>query len=207
MWQIVKGKGEFDYAIDFPSGYEKGKKYPVFFYLHGMGYSMQGVETLAEGCALRRERMDDDMPFILIAPSCSERYWVTVFEKLQKFISDIINSDFADKDRIYLSGASMGGYTCWNLLVARPEWFAAAVVCCGAGMYFDAWRIKIPVIAVHGALDTTVLPRESEIMVEKINKSKGGQARLVIHGDLGHDVWTRTFTDKETYRWILAQHR
>lgn len=206
MWQKITGTGEIDYLIDFPSNYEKGKKYPVLFYIHGMGSVMQGIDALADGCIVRRERMDEDMPFIIVVPYCPERYWVTVFEKLQKLISNIINSDFADKDRIYLSGASMGGFTSWNLLIAQPEWFAAAVVCCGAGMYFDAWRIKIPVIAVHGALDTTVLPRESEIMVEKINKS-GGQAKLVIHGNLAHDVMSKTFTDKETYRWLLSKHK
>ena len=150
--------------------------------------------------------MSEDMPFVIVAPACDCRNWTVAFERLQKFIINIICSDYADKSRIYLCGSSMGGYTCWNLLIARPDLFAAAVVCCGGGMYFDAARIKIPVIAVHGEQDTTVLPRESVIMAEKINQS-GGNAKLILHKDLSHDVWTRTFTDKETYKWLLEKHR
>ena len=30
---------------------------------------------------------------------------------------------------------------------------------------------------------------------------------LILHDDLSHDVWTRTFTDHETYCWLYAQRR
>lgn len=205
MWQIVKNTDDFDYLIDYPKGYENGKKYPVLIYLHGMGNVGKGVERLATVCPVRRDRMSEDMPFVIVAPACNYRNWIVAFEKLQKFINGVICSNYADKNRVYLCGSSMGGYTCWNLLIARPDLFAAAVVCCGGGMYFDAARIKIPVIAVHGEQDTTVLPRESVIMTEKINQS-GGNAKLILHKDLSHDVWTRTFTDKETYKWLLEKH-
>lgn len=206
MWEIVKNTDDFDYLIDYPKDYENGKKYPVLIYLHGMGNVGKGVERLATVCPVRRERMGDDMPFVIVAPTCDCCNWTVAFERLQKFISNVIGSNYADKSRVYLCGSSMGGYTCWNLLIARPDLFAAAVICCGGGMYFDAARIKIPVIAVHGEQDTTVLPRESVIMTERINVS-GGNAKLILHNDLSHDVWTRTFTDKETYKWLLEKHR
>lgn len=206
MWQIVKNADDFDYLIDYPKGYEKEKKYPVLIYLHGMGNVGKGVERLATVCPVRRERMNEDMPFIIVAPACNEHNWIIAFERLQKFICNIIYSNYADKSRIYLCGSSMGGYTSWNLLIARPDLFVAAVICCGGGMYFDASRIKIPVIAVHGEQDTTVLSRESVIMTEKINEA-GGNAKLVLYSDLGHDVWTRTFTDKTIYKWLLDKHR
>lgn len=206
MWEIVKNTDDFDYLIDYPKDYENGKKYPVLIYLHGMGNVGRGIERLATVCPVRRERMGDDMPFVIVAPTCDCCNWTVAFERLQKFISNVICSNYADKSRVYLCGSSMGGYTCWNLLIARPDLFAAAVICCGGGMYFDAARIKIPVIAVHGEQDTTVLPRESVIMTERINGS-GGNAKLILHNDLSHDVWTRTFTDKETYKWLLEKHR
>ena len=205
MWQIIKKEDEFDYLIDYPKNYETGKKYPVLNYLHGMGNVGKGVDRLATVCPVKRDRMSDDMPFIIVAPACDEHNWIIVFERLQNFISKIINSNYADKNRIYLCGSSMGGYTCWNLLIARTDIFAASVICCGGGMYFDAPRIKTPVIAVHGNLDTTVLPRESVIMAEKINEN-GGSAKLILHDDLSHDVWSKTFTDKKIYKWLLNKH-
>lgn len=171
-----------------------------------MGNVGKGVKRLSTVCPVNRERMNEDMPFVIVAPACNEHNWIITFESLLGFVNDIINSSFADKSRIYLSGSSMVGYTCWNMLIAKPQWFAAAVICCGGGMYFDAERIEIPVIAVHGERDTVVLPRESAIMVEKIN-SCGGNAKLILHLDLGHDVWTRTFTNKKTYKWLLDKQR
>lgn len=206
MWQIIKNTDEFDYLIDFPKGYKKGDKYPVLIYLHGMGNVCEGVERLATVCPVRRERMSEEMPFVIVAPTCDEHNWIIAFERLQKFINNVINSEYADKSRIYLCGSSMGGYTCWNLLIAKPDIFAAAVVCCGGGMYFDAYRIKIPVIAAHGELDTIVLPRESIIMAEKINEA-GGNAKLILHSDVDHGVWHKIFTDKTTYEWLLDKHR
>ncbi len=43
-------------------------------------------------------------------------------------------------------------------------------------------------------------------MAEKINNA-GGNCELIIHDDLGHDVWTRTFTDLNTYKWLDENHR
>lgn len=73
-------------------------------------------------------------------------------------------------------------------------------------MYFDAYRIKIPIIAAQGELDTIVLPQESIIMTEKINEA-GGNAKLILHSDVDHSVWHRIFTDKTTYEWLLDKHR
>ena len=73
-------------------------------------------------------------------------------------------------------------------------------------MYFDAYRIKIPVIAAQGELDAIVLPQESIIMTEKINEA-GGNAKLILHSDVDHSVWHRIFTDKTTYEWLVDKHR
>lgn len=99
----------------------------------------------------------------------------------------------------------MGGYTCWAQAVMYRKKFAAAVICCGGGFYFTAERIKFPVWAFHGKLDGVVLPRESEIMVEKINKF-GGNAKLTLVENCDHGVWKTAFGSQDTYRWILEQY-
>lgn len=94
-----------------------------------MGNVCKGVDRLATICPVNRERMNEDMPFVIVAPTYDEHNWIIAFETLQKFISNVIKNEYADKSRIYLCGSSMGGYTCWNLLIAKPDIFAAAAEC------------------------------------------------------------------------------
>ena len=192
-----------DFAIDYPKGFDGSGSYPVLFYFHGIGGIYQGVEHVAEFCPARRERMTDDMPFIIVAPACMDYTWMGHFSQVIDLIKDIIARPYVDEKRIYLSGSSMGGYTCFMLALHVPELFAAAAVCCGGGIYAIASNIKFPVRAYHGLQDPVVLHRESEMMVNAIN-SAGGNAELITYDYCDHDAWTPTFTNHETYRWLLS---
>ncbi len=197
-----------DYLIDYPNDYKKGKKYPVMFYIHGYGLVGNTPERLETLCPLRRERLPNDLPFILVAPQCREKSWLFIFETLNAFVSDVISRDFCDKNKVYLSGSSMGGYASWMLVQADKDRFSAAVICCGGGQYWAAGIGSfngLAIRAVHGKNDLTVLPRESQILVERINLS-GGNAQLILL-DTAHDVWTPTFTNQETYYWLNSHSK
>ena len=200
---------EIEYLVDYPKNFDRNKKYPLIFYIHGYGFVGKDILDLAERCPVSRDRIPEELDFIIVAPLCKNESWIFKFETVCKFIDSIAEKPFVDKGRIYLTGTSMGGYTSWMLLQCKKTFFAAAVVCCGGGQYWAA-RIgsfnNIPIKAVHGKLDDTVFWRESEIMAECIN-SAGGNCELVLHDDLAHDVWTRTFSDKDTYYWLMKNHR
>lgn len=195
---------KLSFVIEYPGNFDESKKYPVIFYFHGM--CTESIEKLKNGIPIRRELMTEDMPFIIVAPFCECFTWIECFETLTSFVDYIIAKDYVDDKRVYITGSSMGGYTCWAQAVMFPDKFAAAVICCGAGMYFAADRIKFPVWAFHGRLDDTVLPRESEIMVERINKS-GGNAKLTVVEECGHNVWDVAFTSYDIYKWILSNSK
>ncbi len=200
---FVCGDRKTDYVIDYPNNFDSSKKYPVMFYLHGYGFVKNNIEHLSQNCPLRRERLPEDLDFILVAPLCNDVTWIAYYEALRAFIKYIEDMPYCNREKVYLSGSSMGGYTCWMLLQTDSELFSAAVICCGDGQYWAAsvGSFSIPIMAVHGSRDAAVLCRESEIMAEKINEN-GGNCKLVIHEDLAHDVWTRTFTDCDTYYWL-----
>lgn len=207
--RFSRAENQIEYAVDFPENYEEGKKYPVMFYLHGYGFAGKGISDLAQRCPLRRERVPDKYDFILVAPYCADKCWLSHFETLTAFFEHIVGQAYCDKSRVYLSGSSMGGYTAWDILLVKNELFAAAVICCGGGQYWasgiGAYN-KVPLKIIHGAQDRTVLPRESEIMHQTINAS-GGYAELIIYDDLAHDVWTRTFSDEGLYGWLADRQR
>ncbi len=195
-----------NYAVDYPKNFDKEKKYPVIFYFHGMGMVRHGVDFVIQNCPVRRERIPEDLDFIVIAPSCDDYMWFENFKNLVHFIEHIENEPYVDENRCSITGSSMGGYTCWLLAVLHSELFSGAVICCGGGLYWAGANVKIPVIAVHGDADDTVLCRESEIMVKKINEF-GGKATLIIKKGYGHDVWTATYSDADTYRWLFDKEK
>ena len=198
------------FAVDYPEDFSPDKSYPVLFYFHGMGGVGQGVDYMAERCPVQRHLIPTDLPDgpapIIIIPSCDDYMWFENFANVVAFIKSIIARDYVDPARIYISGSSMGGYTCWMLSILHPELFAAAAICCGGGPYWAAPRITFPVRAYHGKLDQTVYPRESETMVDWINRS-GGKAELFLYDGVNHDVWNHAYTNPDTYYWLFSQRR
>jgi predicted peptidase len=64
-----------------------------------------------------------------------------------------------DRDRVYLTGLSMGSYGSWGLLPEHRDLFAGAVLVCGAGADEAAVATSLgdfPIWAVHSADDSVV---------------------------------------------------
>ena len=203
IYDIIEMQG-IKTVIRYPDGFEKGKKYPVVFFCHGAGSRGSNTTVLLNNPFFKYTEIHDDFPFVMVAPQCPSDSWFDVFESLQKIAFEVSNADYADSERIYLMGVSMGGYGSWQLAMAQPKIFAAMVPICGGGMYWNAGRlINVPVWAFHGKLDTCVFPVESEKMVDAVNKH-GGSAKLTLYPDCGHDSWTYTFRNREVFEWLLS---
>ena len=192
------------YMIAYPEGYKIGEVYPVLFSIHGAGTRGNDPELLKECCVLKKAETTKDFPFVIVSPLCHENTWFDMYETLKRFILFVANSSFADKKRIYATGASMGGYTVWQLGMSMPEVFAAIAPVCGGGMYWNCARlINLPVWAFHGDNDPTVLVEESKKMVDSVNRW-GGNAKLTVFPDVGHAAWVPAYTNEELYEWFLS---
>ena len=193
---------EIDYVIRNPEGMRDGEKYPVVIYLHGAGGRGREISLIRNHTFLELSA-----PYlcdaISVAPQCYANSWFDIFEQLQEFIEFIIADEHADKERIYLTGASMGGYATWQMAMSRPELFAAIVPICGGGMYWNAVRlVHMGVWAFHGDSDRTVLPEESKKMIERITACGGKKAKLTIYENTEHNAWSPTFADGEVWAWL-----
>lgn len=195
------------YIIAYPKGYRPGSVCPVLMQIHGAGGRGMPAEEFLTHPFLSITAEMEPFPFITISPICNEDTWFDLYETLRRFALFISQSDFCDSERFYVMGASLGGYTTWQLAMSLPNLFAAIVPICGGGMYWNAARlVNVPVWAFHGALDTTVLPEESEKMVNAVNK-RGGNAKLTIYPENKHDSWSDTFRNPEVYRWLLSHKK
>lgn len=197
--------GELEYLLRFPDGYEEKDRLPVLIFLHGAGTRGNDINMVREHVFFKTLDSIEQFPMIYAAPQCRFTTWFDVFETLKRFVSFISVQPFADAQKIYLMGASMGGYATWQLAISMPEAFAAIVPICGGGIYcFTDRLLNVPAWAFHGALDTTVEVTESVKMVKALN-AFGGSARLTVYPENGHDAWNDTFRNPEVYRWLLSK--
>jgi predicted peptidase len=194
-----------DCIIKYPQGFKAEGSYPVILLLHGAGSRGKDIDILLNNAFFKDTKVHSEFPFVTFAPQCPEnRTWFDFMPQLETLVNTIQSFDFTDNARLYLMGPSMGGYGTWQLAMRLPECFAAAVAICGGGMYWNAGRlVNVPILAFHGALDQTVLPEESEKMVNAVNK-KGGNAKLTIYPENAHNAWTDTYKNPEVFKWLLS---
>lgn len=206
MEKKIMKRDTLEYVIRYPENFKVEEKYPLVIYVHGAGGRGSDI-NLIYGHGFFLDTEDILTNAVSIAPQCYANSWFDIFEKLQDFVVYCRGLKFVDESRVYLIGASMGGYTTWQLAMSRPELFSAIVPICGGGMYWNGARLKdMPVWAFHGERDKTVLPEESRKMVDKINAA-GGNARLTIYPDADHNAWTPTFQSRELWSWLFDQKK
>ena len=193
----------FAYAVRMPE-----RNSPIQYTIKPMPYAIVCAVKLREICAILPDSLTEtrEEDCVLIEPRCPEgSFWVAMLPELKRFVCRMIEAYACDPERVTLTGLSMGGYGTWFLAMAAPELFAAIAPCCGGGMPWNAEVLTMPVWAFHGALDDVVPLTETVDMVKAIQRA-GGNARLTVFGDCGHDAWTYAY-DEMLLQWLLAQKR
>lgn len=205
--QITKKVG-CKYLLYLPEGYgEGGKKWPLMMFLHGAGERGDNLELVKKHGPAKMIEQGKEFEFIVVSPQCpAGDWWPEKIEELTALLDHIEGKYDVDKDRVYLTGLSMGGFGSWSLGCAQPGRFAAVAPICGGYEPYLAERMKdVPVWAFHGAKDDVVPVSRSRDMVEALKKA-GCDARLTVYPEADHDSWTETYNNAELYEWFLA-HR
>ena len=195
------------YLIRYPQHYCETDRHPVILFLHGAGGRGSDLEHLKTNPYFQITDKAEEFPFLTFAPQCHMDTWFDLFETLIRFAEAIAARPDVDSSRIYVMGASMGGFATWQIAMSRPDLFAAIVPICGGGMYWNAGRLRdMPVWAFHGKLDDTVFVEESEKMVAWMRRY-GGDPKLTIYPENGHNAWSDTYGNRDVFRWLLEHKR
>jgi predicted peptidase len=196
------------YLLHVPAETSGRRRLPLILFLHGAAERGADPGQLKHHGLAGVVSRDPDFPFIVVVPQCpAENYWGRLLDPLNGLLAEVTSALPVDLERIYLTGVSMGGAGVWALAGQVPDLFAALVPICGGGDPALAPRLaSIPVLAFHGAQDRIVPPSRSMEMVEAVRAS-GGDARLIIYPDLGHECWLRTYNDPDLYHWLLEHRR
>ena len=199
----------FGYVKYLPKDFDETQKYPLVFFLHGAGERGDDLDVaMRHGYMKHVREAGKEYPFIFVAPQCpAKKYWGCYTESLLAFLDYLCDTLPIDRDRIYLTGLSMGGTGTWMLAMADSERFAAIAPICGSGIFWNGEAlVNTPVMVYHGDCDGVVPIQESISMLNSINK-RGGNARLNICYGLGHNAWDVAYAGDDLMNWMLSHKK
>ncbi len=176
-------KIKMPYEIYLPKNYDKNKKYPLVYVLHGAGQRLQSVDMVLKryesATVWAKDAQKGINECIIVSPQCAEANgigWTYFMEFLDhgkenaevyKFtkwgisaynlLQEIKREYAVDLNRIYLTGVSMGGFGTFEMAVEHPDEFAAIVPICGGGDPKNIKNLKgLPIWLFHAADDPLV---------------------------------------------------
>jgi predicted peptidase len=183
----------------------EGNKWPLLLFLHGAGERGSDLEKVKVHGPPKLVETQQDFPFILVSPQAG-RWSGWEPDEMNALLDELIEHLPVDKERIYMTGLSMGGFGTWGVAIESPDRFAAIAPICGGGDPTSVCALKnVPVWAFHGAKDNVVPVKAQEDMVQAL-KQCGGDVRFTVYPEAGHDSWTETYSNPELYAWFL-RHR
>ncbi|KGQ71317.1 hypothetical protein OA57_02230 [Chelonobacter oris] len=172
---------------------EKQGKNPLILFLHGAGEGGLSQNHLLADRSVATFVDPDiqhyfDYPYIL-APQCpdfwldtftlagktyygSRDYTETIFQLVRKIIRE---NKWIDVNRVYVIGASMGGYQALRLLSYAPDIFAAGIIACPAKIPSDNQLEplkKIPLWLLHSRHDQIVPVQHTDYIVKYLKDSR-----------------------------------
>lgn len=216
------------------------RRYPLIVALHGLdgramnflraalGEHATGLEGVArERLPQRKEPLD---AFVLAPAAHGNAMYRGIGERAVLAAIDAVVARLPiDRDRVTITGASMGGTGAAAIALRHPDGFAAAMPLCGyqsyfvrrdlAGLTLHPWEssgaqqrspalqaangVGLPLRVVHGTQDYPV--DNSKVLVDAYKRL--GQSVVFDTPAAGHDVWTWTFGEGRGIEWLLAQRR
>ena len=126
-YEILKFEN-MEYVKVYPNDYKEGEKRPVLLLLHGWGpLADRKIEGRVNDSFFPITNTVNKYPFIILSPLCPKDMWFDCFETLERFLKYAFTADFTDPERLYIMGASMGGYATWQL--AMSLYIGSSLIC------------------------------------------------------------------------------
>ncbi len=211
-------KAQLNFLLYLPGEYGKDpqSKWPLIIYLHSANMRGAGLDLLRDEPLPRKLETQRDFPFIVVSPQGDGGYefWSKddMIESLFILLDELQSIYSVDPKRIYLTGVDMGGNGVWEIGLRRPDYFAALAPVGGyIGHPFEVPKnicaLKdVPVLAFHGGKDTMVPASVEQELVDAL-VACGGDAKLTINPNYGHDIEIPAYGEPGLYDWLLAQSK
>ena len=134
----AKSKSGVNYQYFKPVNKDDGKKHPLIIWFHGNGeggykdYRNNVSQKLANRGAVAFAEDKTQKIFggaYVVAPQADDT-WYNNYSKgyiksVKAMIDEFVSENNVDKNRIYIFGASAGGYMSFRMMIEYPDYFAA----------------------------------------------------------------------------------
>ncbi|HUP20428.1 MAG TPA: alpha/beta fold hydrolase [Gemmatimonadota bacterium] len=200
-----------DYLLWLPPGLERGgRAWPVILYLHGRSLRGDDPSMLLRYGLPRYLAEGRSIPFIVVAPQLHTPGSWTDVDRLAAILDQVEARYSVDRDRVYLTGYSMGGGGVWRMALEHADRFAAAVPMAAHTPEPTAvWAravAELPIRVIHGAEDESAPPAAARTMVEFLRRT-GADAELRMVEGADHGDLTTVYRDPSLYDWMLEHRR
>ncbi len=223
---VRSGALTMKYQVYVPPSYDGHRSLPMILFMHGSGErGSDGLKQTQVGMPSQIRWHRDWFDAIVVMPQCPDDsvFRGAVADAAYSALEKSVKEFHGDRDRIYVTGLSMGGYGVWQEIVDHPGVFAAAVAVSGgltpsadmANLYvavqgddpyaYVAARTKgLPIWIFHGAKDDVVPTIQSRTLVQAMRDS-GTDVKYTEYPDIGHGAWEPAYADEELWKWLFAQ--
>ena len=155
----AKSKSGVNYQYFKPVNKDDGKKHPLIIWFHGNGeggykdYRNNVSQKLANRGAVafaedKTQKIFDGA--YVVAPQADDtwynNYTKGYIKSVKAMIDEFASENNVDKNRIYIFGASAGGYMSFRMMIEYPDYFAA----------FSTSAAALDKAAISGGVATTV---------------------------------------------------
>jgi pimeloyl-ACP methyl ester carboxylesterase len=203
-------KVEYAYLVYTPKRYSDfpEQQWPMIIYLHGgsdRGTNLTNVYSSGVPDQIYRGR---EFPFIVVAPQCPALLRWSTDDWFGTFYEEVTAKYRVDKNRVYLTGVSLGGEGTWYLAAKYPDLFAAIAPISGftsrTTLIDENLKslVRLPIWAFHGELDLVVPVEETRRMIEQL-KDQNPRLRFTIEPSVGHWIHWSVYPGDELYDWFL----
>jgi predicted peptidase len=203
----IPHKVDIQYLLFLPEGYEKSANHwPLILYLHGGSVRGDDIAQMKKMGLAAKVEADPKFPFIVVSPQCRPGEIWTDVDALGAVLDEVAGSHRVDRERVYVTGHSMGGRGALYAAHKMRERFAA-VVSLAPVSPITAWAgtlAKIPLRLFHGSKDQFLPLKEVEDLIRAIEAAGGSPEFTALERD--HyilDVYDRP----ELYEWLARQRR
>ncbi len=225
------------YLAYLPAGYASspGRTWPTIVFFHGSGQSGSGTGAALDSVAvnglprLYEAGIEPAVAagFIVLAPQNPDT--TNSPARVRLWLNEVLPRYGVDRDRLYLTGLSQGGFGVFDYLGAYGDTneFAAMVPIAGGfnrAIRCSDWQ-HTPLWAFHGEADQSVNVSGSINTVGFVNANcaPSERLRLTTYPGVGHNAWDLTYNlsgmapgltnatrdayDVDIYTWMLAHVR
>jgi pimeloyl-ACP methyl ester carboxylesterase len=213
---------EQPYALYLPPTYDSAKPYPLVVSLHSeeSTHRLNFRQLFGVASQFRQVYGDDprfypvarDADFIVAFPFArgSIGYRGIAEGDVYDMLADVERRFTIDRDRVYLTGISMGGAGALWYALTRPDvWAAVAPLCAAAIPGSEPLArnlLNLPIRLFHGDQDP-VIPVQSSRAWQRLLLDAGVPAEYFDYPGVRHDVWNFAYKNGAIFDWFAQFHR